>query len=864
MKKRKRTAQEKIRVVQMVSGVLVPVLVQILSYADRGNYRKVWEIVDELLRKPEWHLVYGIVGLLEVTAVCYLIRLVLLIRHQETGILYKLPAWLFFLDVCTMMYMGQLYGLLPAAYAVFEFMYVRYQEEQEEREEAWTREKEKEEEQKKRRRQALYFPGKYPKELYQIIRRMWREQMTAQVLVIISEAFLAAVICFVLSGYRLMESRYTMESSITGEGLYGLFRSLGVVMGGCCLLMMTLLFSWFIREQKKEYRILTILGMRRHTAWRIVLLEAAGNAIAAAIPGMAVGCMGAAVFRKQLLQAEEKGGTFPGAVDIRILALAVLIYIFILVAALGLNQEQILSLGENTDRNAEKREEKRPGWGCVVWIAAGGALFLAGVVWYSMREWAESMYIHLLSIAGLFFFLAGGMAVGVLAGKRRLDVRIFDGRPFQKRFWSQFWRLFFMSALYFLLFAVFAPPFAASQINQNVESMYPYDVVCMVYEEDLPKIQKLGETCQAQILRFPMVRMTSLYGSDSQIMQMGIRSVKWPQGQHVAIAESTYEILRKEAGKPERKLHLKEKEMHVVYQQDVSVKAHTIDWDTTRTEDRLRFGQPLEFYNPNDYRAVFPSRNIISEERDCLTGSFHQGMQENLIVLSDSYFAEVYGKIRAYNADHMEKRRQTSFSEWKAYTYTHPANLTEGPTELLCIRIGAENQERWIKELSFLDEAYRFDQMWDRNIRPYYVKSEMEANMYSEIRFSQIAYGFILVLLYVMAVFQYGVKIQMELPSWEWENRFLMQMGMTKKERKRKIRYQMRIQMVLPLVCGILPGMLFSVLTGRARLFTTGETGEFLRNIAGVYGIFILLSLVIYFMFRVFVWKKVEKSTKNG
>ena len=67
--------------------------------------------------------------------------------------------------------------------------------------------------------------------------------------------------------------------------------------------------------------------------------------------------------------------------------------------------------------------------------------------------------------------------------------------------------------------------------------------------------------------------------------------------------------------------------MHVVYQQDVSVKAHTIDWDTTRTEDRLRFGQPLEFYNPNDYRAVFPSRNIISEERDCLTGSFHQGMQ---------------------------------------------------------------------------------------------------------------------------------------------------------------------------------------------------------------------------------------------
>ncbi len=132
-----------------------------------------------------------------------------------------------------MMYMGQLYALLPAAYATFEFMYVRFQEETEEREEAWAQARQKGQEQKKRRKQALYFPGKYPKELYQIVRRMWREQMPSQMLVILSEAFLAAVIYFVLSGYRMMESRYTMESSITGEGIYGLFRSLGVVMGAC-------------------------------------------------------------------------------------------------------------------------------------------------------------------------------------------------------------------------------------------------------------------------------------------------------------------------------------------------------------------------------------------------------------------------------------------------------------------------------------------------------------------------------------------------------------------------------------------------------------------------------------------------------
>lgn len=863
MRKSKRTVQEKIRDIQMLSGILVPVLLQILPYADRGSYRNVWEIVGELFRKPEWHLVYGIVGLMEVTSVLYLIRLVLLIRRRETGILYKLPAWLFFLDVCTMMYMGQLYALLPAAYATFEFMYIRYQEEKEEMEEAWAREKEKEEEQKKRRKQALYFPGKYPKELYQIVRRMWREQLLSQMLVILSEAFLAVVIYFVLSGYRMMESRYTMESSITGEGIYGLFRSLGVVMGACCLLMMTLMFSWFIREQKKEYRMLTILGMRRHTSLRIFLLGMAGNAFTAVIPGMAIGCVCAVIFRKQLLQAEE-GGNIAGAADISLLAAGVLIYVLILLIALGLNQENILSLGENTDRNAEMREEKRPGFGCIAWSVAGSAFFLTGTFWYSMREWAESMYIHLLSISGLFLLLAGGTALVIRAGKRRFDVRIFDRRPFQKQFWSNFWRLFFMSVLYFLIFAVFMPPFAASRINQDVESMYPYDVVCMVYEEDLPKIQKLGESCQAQILHFPMVRMTSLYGSDSQIMQRGSRTIKWPQGQHVAISESTYEVLRKEAGKPEQRLHLQGEEMHVVYQQDLSVKAHTIDWDTMRIEDRLRFGQPLEFYNPDEYKKVFPSRNIVSEERDCLTGSFHQGMQENLIVLSDDYFSKIYEKIRSYNASHMDERRQITYSEWKAYTYTHPENLTEGPTELLCICLGEKNKETFLKELSGLDEAYRFDQVWDQNIRPYYVKSEMEANMRSEISFTRIAYGFILVILYVMAVFQYGVKVQMELSSWEWENRFLMQMGMKRKERKRKIRYQMRILMIVPLVSGALPGILFSVLTGRARLFTNVEMSQFLKNTAIVYGFFFLCSFFIYYFLQWYIWNKVEKSEKNN
>lgn len=135
----------------------------------------------------------------------------------------------------------------------------------------------------------------------------------------------------------------------------------------------------------------------------------------------------------------------------------------------------------------------------------------------------------------------------------------------------------------------------------------------------------------------------------------------------------------------------------------------------------------------------------------------------------------------------------------------------------------------------------------------------MEANMRSEISFTRIAYGFILVILYMMAVFQYGVKVQMELSAWEWENRFLMQMGMKRRERKRKIRYQMRILMIVPLVSGALPGILFSVLTGRARLFTDIEMSQFLKNTAIVYGVFLLCSFFIYCFLQWCIWNKVEK-----
>ena len=85
--------------------------------------------------------------------------------------------------------------------------------------------------------------------------------------------------------------------------------------------------------------------------------------------------------------------------------------------------------------------------------------------------------------------------------------------------------------------------------------MYPYDIVCTAYETDLSELEQIAADADATVYQYPMVRMTSLYGSDKVPNWNGsTRPVQWPQGQHIAISESTYNQMRKNAGQKPRKL----------------------------------------------------------------------------------------------------------------------------------------------------------------------------------------------------------------------------------------------------------------------------------------------------------------------
>ena len=421
--------------------------------------------------------------------------------------------------------------------------------------------------------------------------------------------------------------------------------------------------------------------------------------------------------------------------------------------------------------------------------------------------------------------------------------------------------LFYLSVVQFLLLALFSTPFITSNMRQDIPAMYPYDIVCTAYETDLSELEQIAADADATVYQYPMVRMTSLYGSDKVPNWNGsTRPVQWPQGQHIAISESTYNQMRKNAGQKPRKLGLKGKEMHAVYQQDLSVKANVLDWDTTRFSVHLRFGQPLEYYDTAGYWNVFPEREIVSEERNSLIGAFQQGKQENLIVLSDAYFEEVWNQISTQNRENWAKRETISKAEWKFYSAVHEGNLTEGPTMLYCMNVPDGKSAEVAENLEYLKEKHSLDRVWDRSIQPFYERTQMIRNTESEILLARTANGFILLVLVIMAAFQYFLYVKQEEDTWKWEDTFLEKIGMRRKERAKKIGFQLRFFMLLPMIQAVIGGIFFIGITLKARLFTVSEVLRYGRFMGIMYAIYILFWLFIYSMMQRYVLKRLQKE----
>lgn len=859
-------AEQKVRRLRIICGFLIFFSLLIEKVNTPWGLYNIWDFVFKIGDGSSWGTTFsGVLALLSVIPalvvnIIYFIRSVWLIKKREPKYFTFLPC----VGAVVYIICIQPYFFINIVLVVIDYMGGRWLEEREEINAAYEKQRMIEKKEKEEKKRIKFFPGHYPEEFFKMIRKNYIYSKKGQLLLIAASSFVAMCMYVMLTIYGMVTQVHDKESFMSNNGLVEIFRNTGILVALFSIIMLILVISYYIGYQKRNSTLFLILGMRSKTMYLIFTIVFSLNIFLACIVGITFGFIVSYIIKGVWQSGLSHSGihiVMESVINGKYILFCILGYFLAVLLALGLNQENILSLARSKNMNIEVQKEEYNQRHSLILLICGVILCCISIRWYFSRSWAESIYIHILSVLGILMLLIGGTTFYLNKLKAKSDLyyqKIFDRRPLYYRYKKSLWNLFYLSVIHFFILAVFAIQLTGSFMKQNIAKMYPYDIVCMVYSADINNLTEIAKKHEAKWDSYPMFRMTSVYGSDILVPWNGTRPIQFPQGQQIAISESTYQLLRARIGKPPKQLNLSGDELHVVYQQDLSVKAHTIDWDSNRVDKRLRVGQPLMYYNTADIDNVFPIRKIKSEERDILIGTFHQGMEDNLIVLNDKYFEQEYKRIKEYNKKQWPLRENASYDEWMYYAYSHTANMTEGPTRLFCFNVSKNEYNGMLTDIKYLDNKYRFDRIWDDSIHPFYGKQQMMENTGAEIFFRKLAYLFIVLLLTIMGLFQFYVKFEAEAKEMSWQNIFLKKLGMREKDRKKVVAGQMRLFVTLPLLIGIFGGLIFSSLTVRARLYELKDIANYIYIGIIVYLIYVGIWTAWYFRMKKLIWRRAE------
>lgn len=866
--------ERKVRRFRIVCGFLIVFSMLFCKILVLDGFYSLWDFVYLMRDTSIWEgetasLVVLCFGIFAVIAILlYLIRTIWLIKGKSLKTFEFLPGVGFGFFVVSVIAGGQMYiGLVNIAFVIIDYMGSRWIEERDEMNRKYEEMKARERYEKEEKKRVRYFPGRYPEEFFRMIRKNASYNKKGQ-MILASGCFLTAAFMYIiLTMYGLISQVHGEEDFLFGFGLARIFKQTGFLMALCSILMMTMIIGYYIKDQNKSNSLLVILGMRSRTIYLMFGIVFSANAFISGVAGILFGGAASYIIRDIWQSSLTNNGAvvnLASAISVRTIGLGILGYLVIVLLSLGFNQENVLNLARSMNMNTQVEKEKRGKKYNLILVILGLLLLAVSIRIYFSRSWAETMYIHIFTVLGVYLLIKGGTAICLNRLERhrdRYNRNLIANRPLYYRFQKSTWNLFYLSVLHLFILSMFGVQLAGGLLKQNIPEMFPYSIVCTAYDADMEDLDAIAKKHGAEASVYPMLRITSIYGSDAINKQWGpyLRPVQWPQGQHIAISESTYRALKEALGKTPEKLDLSDDEIHVVYQQDLSAKAHTIDWDTNRIHKMLRIGQPLMSYNTGIYEKIFPERIIKSEERDCLTGTFHQGMEDNLVVFNDQYFEEEYQRISTYNKEQWSLREAADIDEWRAYpSYSRPSNMTEGPTQLICWNVPEKEYEGMLKDMDYLTDKHAFDRDWDSAILPFYGKQQMIVDTGAEIFFRKLVYLFILILMTIMGLFQYYVKFESEARELNWQNNFLRKLGMRQNDRKKALAGQMKIFAVLPLAVGTLGGIIFGGLTVRARLYDSKEVLGFLIAGGIIYLVYVGVWVLWYFWIKRMIWRQAE------
>ena len=647
------------------------------------------------------------------------------------------------------------------------------------------------------------------------------------ILLIICETLIVAIAYSGSMCYQILSAKHSSEVLFLQEdGISRQFVYAGMLLLFCAIVLIITVMVSYLGKRIPQYMLLKRMGISMSDTRKMIWTEAGICYVAATFIGFFVGKGLFLIFRKFITDTvgiEGKTGsysklTFP---VICLFALGIYGLSFLLMKELEADFRIITSTQESV------RKEKLTGRFTGGKLVIGICCCSYAIVQYGKIYNHESVYLLGLFFAGTYLILRSGMAL-ILSYIRNKQERNYYRHLLQRN------KLYYRS--------------------KTVSSLYPYDFMCIADYKYEKLLKNLKETYKSDIHieEYPMVRVAPADKTERDERGAEQRI----QGQEIGISETTYHRLKKAIYKEDKAkkmgLDAEGKKVYLVHQQDRSVKAQPMDWFYGKSRPNLHIGVPAAEYDWRDKKNTYIERVVTGEEIGSLTGCYSTEKSENIVVFSDKYFEKA------------EKEWKKTDAIWgipaeDAKNYYGEATIIQGPIKLVLISVksGINNRNKMLERIDQLlekkEEAHQYIGNYDSTVRFHYDSESAKADIISERAVKILINSYLMIMVIIVDMIIFYTMCQMELKEIILRERFLKNLGMSGKERRKVYRKEICFYYVSP-TCIVLAAMvLFLRAVLKARMFP--ETiAEMCIRMEGVLtaGVFLLRMLYVVAVYQVF------------
>lgn len=727
---------------------------------------------------------------------------------------------------------------------------------------------EKEKAEKIEKEERLKFEGKRNRLFYYIVWKNFKSNWKDYSLILVSNIILVMITVVAFCMRELLSGKYEIKRMQIFNGISEILINAMIPIIILAVFTIIILFYYYIKCRARNFGVFLTLGMRRNTLYAITAVEFVSVFLLSLLMGIGLGRVIAALITKGLNENFQVDITIAdlGAKPY-VLSVLVILAIYIVAVMTAKDIFVDFNVGKSIDLRAVA--EKRPGKKGIAGLSLGIILCVFSVFQYSRLYRFENEYLLLVFFIGMLLIIRYGMAIWLLWERKKssyLKKLMIHNQLFHKSKTNAGF-IGIMAIAQFCVLFYFSFQMMGTLIAEDIETLFPYDYVCYADESDDSFFEELQDEYQIEVFEYPMVRV-SAYDS-TEMMENQMQGQKPIQGQHIGISESTYHALKKQQNPEyiETDLDLDEngKNIHIVYQQDKSVKAQPTAFYSPIKKPLLHIGQPCRdvyIWDVNKKDIGYYFYEVKSEEIGVLTGDFRQGVRENIIVFSDEYFEKAKDFWKTTDIDmgiQIENEEDRILD----------VNITQGVTKIILINAMSDvdkiGEELEVFEQKHLDKEtdlyYGFMSagVYDLSIAYHYGKREAMESIELERAMKLVMNVAAIVLFFAMNVMILIVKMLSERELNVKRAEFLTCMGMYRKSRMKLIRAEiLRYYVWFPFAVATGSSIIYTYALFIARKYTETDIMKYFRYYVPMFIAYTVLHCTISYLITTIYAHRVE------